>query len=86
MTARYWIALLIGLVWWSSALVCIDWVLNFSLYKGMLEPLWMMEIPFTKIEVIMNPWQAYYLSVIQLHGALILISWSLSKLCSTRSA
>ena len=46
----------------------------------MLEPLWLMQIPFTKIEVVMNPWQAYYLSILQLHVALVLMAWSLSQI------
>jgi len=53
-------ALVFGLVWGVSGWVCIDWVLNYAVYRGMTE-LWLIQIPFTAIDVVTSPWQAYFL-------------------------
>ena len=76
---RCWLTFLVGLFLWTTGWVTIDWVLNFSVYRHMLEPLWLMQVPLTRIEIVMNPWQAYFLSIIQLHIALVLLVVSLWK-------
>jgi len=72
------LAFLVGLIWWVTGWVCIDWVLNYSIYHGMTE-LWLYQIPFTSIEVVLSPWQAYFLSFLQIHGALVLMLYGLKN-------
>jgi len=69
---RYWFFLFFGLFLWTTGWISIDWVLNYAVYHGMTE-LWLMQVPFTSIEIVTSAWQAYFLSFIQLHIALILI-------------
>ena len=72
------LAFLVGLIWWVTGWVCIDWVLNYSIYHGMTE-LWLIQIPFTSIDVVTSPWQAYFLSFLQIHAALVLILYGLKE-------
>jgi len=72
-------ALFLGLIWWVTGWVCIDWVLNYAVYRGMTE-LWLMQIPFTAINVITSPWQAYFLSFLQIHVSLFLLIYGMTKL------
>jgi len=72
------LAFLVGLILWVTGWVCIDWVLNYSIYHGMTE-LWLYQIPFTSIEVVSSPWQAYFLSFLQIHVALVLILYGLKE-------
>jgi hypothetical protein len=73
-----WPAIILGLVWWVTGWVCIDWVLNYSVYHGMTE-LWLIQVPFTPIDVVTSPWQAYFLSFIQIHVALALLVYGMKK-------
>lgn len=63
-----------------SGWICIDWVLNFSVYQGMITDLWLMQIPFTSIEIAMSPWQAYYLSFLQIEASIALLVYALISL------
>jgi len=72
------LALFIGLILWVTGWVCIDWVLNYAVYHGMTE-LWLYQIPFTSIDVVTSPWQAYFLSFLQIHAALVLILYGLKE-------
>jgi len=72
------LAFLVGLIWWVTGWVCIDWVLNYAVYHGMTE-LWLMQIPFTSIEVVTSPWQAYFFSFLQIHAALVLMLYGLKE-------
>jgi hypothetical protein len=76
---KAWIALISGLIGWVTGWVCIDWVLNYAVYHGMTE-LWLMQIPFTAIDVVTSPWQAYFLSFLQIHVALFLLVYGEKKL------
>ncbi len=78
MRAKSFIAFTLGLIWWVTGWVCIDWVLNYAVYNGMTE-LWLMQIPFTSIDVVTSPWQAYFLSFIQIHVALVLMVYALRE-------
>ena len=71
MRNKSFIAFTLGLIWWVTGWVCINWVLNYAVYNGMTE-LWLIQIPFTSIDVVTSPWQAYFLSFIQIHIALVL--------------
>jgi hypothetical protein len=73
-----WPAIILGLIWWVTGWVCIDWVLNYSVYHGMTE-LWLIQVPFTSIDVVASPWQAYFLSFIQIHVALVLLIYGMKK-------
>ncbi len=71
-------AIILGLVWWTTGWVCIDWVLNYSIYHGMTD-LWLIQVPFTSIDVVTSPWQAYFLSFVQIHVALVLLVYGMKK-------
>ena len=73
-----WPAIILGLIWWVTGGVCIDWVLNYSVYHGMTE-LWLIQVPFTSIDVVTSPWQAYFLSFVQIHVALVLLIYGMKK-------
>jgi len=73
------LAFVLGLIWWVTGWICIDWVLNYAVYRGMTE-LWLIQIPFTTIEVVTSPWQAYFLSFLQIHVALFLLIYGMKKL------
>jgi len=73
------VALVLGLIWWVTGWVCIDWVLNYAVYNGMTE-LWLMQVPFTGINVVTSAWQAYFISFVQIHIALFLLVYGLKKL------
>jgi hypothetical protein len=47
-------ALILGLIWWVTGWICIDWVLNYAVYQDMTE-LWLVQIPFTAIDVATSP-------------------------------
>jgi len=72
-------ALVFGLIWWVTGWVCIDWVLNYAVYRGMTE-LWLIQVPFTSINVVTSPWQAYFLSFLQIHITLFLFIYGMIKL------
>lgn len=80
------LALFLAMVWWTSGWVCIDWVLNYSTYQGMITDLWLMQIPFTSWTVLMSPWQAYYMSILQIHAAYVLTIYALNGLFKVRDA
>jgi len=73
-----WLSVIFGLIWWVTGWVCIDWVLNYSVYHGMTE-LWLIQVPFTSTDVVTSPWQAYFLSFIQIHVALVLLIYGMKK-------
>jgi len=73
------LALLLGLISWVTGWISIDWVLNYSVYRGMTE-LWLIQIPLTSIDVVTSPWQAYFISFIQIHIALFLFIYGMIKL------
>ena len=73
-----WLSVVFGLIWWVTGWVCIDWVLNYSVYNGMTE-LWLIQVPFTSIDVVTSPWQAYFLSFIQIRVALVLLIYGMKK-------
>jgi len=79
MDIKSWFALVWGLIWWVTGWICIDWVLNYAVYRGMTE-LWLMQIPFTSIDIVTSPWQAYFLSFLQIHVALFLLIYGMTKL------
>jgi hypothetical protein len=79
LNTRVWLALILGLIWWVTGWVCIDWVLNYAVYQGMTE-LWLIQIPFTSIDVATSPWQAYFLSFIQIHVSLALLVYEMKHL------
>ena len=60
------LACILAITLYVTGWLCIDWVLNYSTYQGMITDLWLMQIPFTSIEISFSPWQAYYLSMIQI--------------------
>ena len=70
----------IGLLANVCGWICIDWVLNFSVYQGMITDLWLMQIPFTNIAITMSPWQAYYLSFLQIEASIALLVYGLISL------
>jgi len=78
MSNKGWFALFLGLIWWVTGWVCIDWVLNYAVYRGMTE-LWLIQIPFTSIDIVTSPWQAYFLSFLQIHIALFLMIYGMSE-------
>jgi hypothetical protein len=78
MRTKSFIAFAFGLIWWVTGWVCIDWVLNYAVYNGMTT-LWLIQIPFTSIDVVTSPWQAYFLSFIQIHIALVLMVYALRE-------
>ena len=78
LNVRVWFSLILGLIWWVTGWVCIDWVLNYAVYRGMTE-LWLIQIPFTSIDVVTSPWQAYFLSFIQIHISLVLLIYGMKK-------
>ena len=47
-------ALILGLIWYVTGWICIDWVLNYAVYQGMTE-LWLVQIPFMAIDVVTSP-------------------------------
>jgi len=78
MNHKGWLALFFGLTWWVTGWICIDWVLNYAVYRGMTE-LWLMQIPFTAIDVVVSPWQAYFLSFLQIHIAFFLLTYGMNQ-------
>ena len=79
LNARVWLALILGLIWWVTGWVCIDWVLNYAVYQGMTK-LWLIQIPFTSIDIVTSPWQAYFLSFVQIHVSLALLVYGMKHL------
>jgi len=78
MNDKGWFALVLGLIWWVTGWICIDWVLNYAVYRGMTE-LWLIQIPFTSIAVVTSPWQAYFLSFLQIHIAFFLMVYGMKE-------
>jgi hypothetical protein len=72
----------ISLFLWVTGWTCIDWILNSSYYTQMTSPLWLLQLPFTRIEIVVSPWQAYFMSIIQIHFAAVLMIYSIISLKS----